>query len=136
MRELVEKILAPHVDIAPTGRVKRAEIEGSDVAIGGEAVTSLALVLHELATNAAKYGAFSNSNGSLHISWQVEQGELSLIWAERGGPTIAGPPAREGFGSVLARRSIIGQLGGQLLFDWKSEGLTVRLTAKAGRLVR
>jgi two-component system CheB/CheR fusion protein len=135
VRELVEKILAPHADLAKTDGEKRAEIEGPEVAIGGEAATSLAMVLHELATNAAKYGAFSTSNGRLYIFWRVNKRELALTWKERGGPTIDGPPEREGFGSLLARRSVNGQLGGELAFEWETEGLTVRLTAKVERLV-
>lgn len=134
LRELVETILAPHLDVDSTDRARRAEIDGPEVAISGEAVTSLALVLHELATNAAKYGAFSTADGRLHIQWQVEQGKLALTWTERGGPAIDGPPQREGFGSLLARRSISGQLDGNLVFDWEAEGLTVRLTAKGERL--
>ncbi len=134
LRELVETILAPHTDLALTEGVRRTEIDGPEVAIGGEAVTSLALVMHELATNAAKYGAFSTSNGRLHVSWQVKNGELALTWQERGGPTINGPPEREGFGSLLARRSIKGQLDGELAFDWEAEGVTVRMTARVERL--
>ena len=135
VRELVETILAPCTDLASTGRPKPAIIDGPDVAIGGEAVTSLALVLHELATNAAKYGAFSTPDGHLRISWQVNKNELAVTWEERGGPTIDAAPQRQGFESLLARRSVNGQLGGELEFDWEPEGLIVRLTTKLERLV-
>lgn len=131
---LVRAILAPHVDPTATDGDDRATIEGPEVPIGGEAVTNLALVLHELATNAAKYGAFSNPDGRVNISWTVKNGKLALSWRERGGPVVNGPPAREGFGSLLARRSVNGQLGGELEFDWQAEGLTVRLLASAERL--
>lgn len=130
---LVRTILAPHAGPA-TGAASRALIEGPEVAIGGKAVTGLALVLHELATNAAKYGAFSTAGGRVRISWTVTDGKLMLSWRERGGPVISGPPDREGFGSLLARRSVNGQLNGQLAFDWDAEGLTVRLSAEAERL--
>ena len=134
LRELVETILLPYTDLVPAGRPERAVIEGPDVVLGGEAVTSLALVLHELATNAAKYGAFSTLDGRIHVSWTITGSELAVTWQERGGPTIFGPPERQGFGSLLAQRSINGQLGGQLAFEWDREGLTVRLTAKLERL--
>ncbi len=131
---LIRAVLAPHVDAAAIDGDARAVIEGPKVPIGGEAVTSLALVLHELATNAAKYGAFSTPNGRLRISWAVKDGRLALLWEERGGPVIKGPPEREGFGSMLARRSINGQLHGDLAFSWEADGLTVRLSAATERL--
>ena len=134
LRELVETILSPYTDLASTGRPERAIINGPEIAISGEAVTSLALVLHELATNAAKYGAFSTPDGHLHIIWQVNNDELALTWEELGGPMIDGAPERQGFGSLLARRSVNGQLGGQLSFEWNPKGLKVRLTAKLERL--
>ena len=132
---LVRAILAPHVDPAVTNGAVRAVIEGPEVLIAGDAVTSLALVLHELATNAVKYGAFSKPQGRVNISWTVKRGKFALSWKERGGPAITGPPAREGFGSMLARRSMNGQLGGDLVFDWQAEGLSVRISAAAERLL-
>ena len=132
---LIQAVLAPHVDMTATGSDARATIEGPEVLIAGDAVTSLALVLHELATNAVKYGAFSTPNGQVHISWSVTKQRLRLQWQERGGPAVYSPPAREGFGSMLARRSIRGQLDGELTFDWQTEGLTVQFSAAAERLL-
>jgi two-component system CheB/CheR fusion protein len=109
-------------------------IEGPAVPISGEAATSFALVLHELATNAAKYGALSTAEGRIRISWTVAQGELALIWEEHGGPPIESAPEREGFGSQLARRSAGGNLGGTIAFNWNPEGLLVHLTASQARL--
>ena len=133
---LVRTILAPYAEPAATTSETdiRVMIEGPIVPIGGEAVTSLALFLHELATNAAKYGAFSKAGGSVHISWVVDQGKLSLSWQERGGPPIDSAPQREGFGSLLARRSVNGQLRGKLEFDWDPLGLAVNLSAALERL--
>ena len=131
---LIRAVLAPHVDTAVPKSHARAVIEGSDIPIGGDAVTSLALVLHELATNAVKYGAFSTPDGRVKISWLVKKGMLALEWEERGGPVIDGPPEREGFGSMLARRSVNGQLQGKLTFDWDPSGLTVRVSAAVERL--
>jgi two-component system CheB/CheR fusion protein len=132
---VIRAILAPHADVAaPNGDV-RVAIEGPEVAIGGEPVTSLALVLHELATNASKYGALSTPGGQVRVCWEVRNGRLELQWQERGGPLIDGPPEREGFGSVLARRSVTGQLNGELAFDWDRRGLTVHLSVATERLM-
>ena len=132
---LIRAVLAPHVDAAATDGEARAVIKGPDVPIGGEAVTSLALVLHELATNATKYGAFSMPSGRVHISWAVKNAKLALRWEERGGPVLDGPPEQEGFGSMLARRSMNGQLHGELAFNWNAAGLVVLLSAPMERLL-
>ncbi len=137
---LIRAVLAPHLNEAATdgeGRsgIARAVIEGPDIPVGGEAVTSLALVLHELATNAAKYGAFAKPGGRVHISWAVQNAKLALRWEERGGPVIAGPPGKEGFGSMLARRSVSAQLHGELVFNWDAAGLVVLLSVPMERLL-
>jgi two-component sensor histidine kinase len=132
--ELVRATLAPYLDAASPDDDPRTVIRGPEVAIGGEAVTALALILHELATNAAKYGAFSSPKGRVHVAWSVNKGKLALSWRETGGPPVKAAPKREGFGSRLAQRSA-GQLGGQLAFEWNAEGVIVRLSAAAERLV-
>ena len=131
---LVSAISSPYRSQAgPQDRFTQA---GPAVAIGGQAVTSLALVLHELATNATKYGALSLVDGHVAITWSVDAGRLSLVWAEKGGPKVAGVPRNQGFGSLLARRSIEGQLGGVLTYDWNPEGLLVSLSAPMERLLQ
>lgn len=130
--ELARKILAPYLDT--DADAARAQVEGAELATGGEAVTSLALVLHELATNAAKYGALSLPSGRVRVSWAVTGADLVLTWQESGGPMIKGPPTRQGFGSMLANRSVKGQLGGKLTFAWNEGGLLVRLTVPVERL--
>ena len=135
LETLIRAVLAPYVDTAVTADDACATIKGPEVAIAGDAATSLALVFHELATNAAKYGAFSTPGGRVHISWTVTKRKLSLKWQERGGPAVPGPPVREGFGSMLARRSVNGQLDGELTFDWQPEGLTVHFSAASERLL-
>jgi two-component system CheB/CheR fusion protein len=132
--KLIRAIIAPYADPDRAGDSQRAVIEGPAVPISGEAATSFALVLHELATNAAKYGALSTAEGRIRISWTVAQGELALIWEEHGGPPIESAPEREGFGSQLARRSAGGNLGGTIAFNWNPEGLLVHLTASQARL--
>ena len=132
---LIRAVLAPYADFTGTDGSDRAVIRGPEVSIGGDAVTSLALVFHELATNAAKYGALSTPSGRVQVSWTVTKKTLSVEWKERGGPAVHGPPAREGFGSLLARRSMAGQLNGQLAFDWEKDGLTVKLSAAMEQLL-
>lgn len=134
LAKLVLAIVAPYADPGRAEDGDRVVIEGPDVAIGGDAATSFALVLHELATNAAKYGALSIDDGHLRISWTVAQGHLDLIWEEHGGPTIDSAPGREGFGTLLARRSAGGNLEGTIAFNWRREGLLVHLSASKARL--
>ena len=134
LNELISTILASHIDMTQSAADARATIEGPDIEISGASITTIALVIHELATNAAKYGAFSNLAGRVDVSWFVEEGCLILSWRERGGPTIAGPPEQEGFGSKLVRTSVSGQLNGKLTFDWQPEGLAVRVSAALERL--
>jgi two-component sensor histidine kinase len=85
-------------------------------------------VLHELATNAAKYGALSHEAGVLRVDWAVGADDwLHLRWSERGGPSLDGAPARRGFGSKLVERVTRAQLHGTVAFDWGVEGLEVLL---------
>ena len=132
--ELVREVLSPYADPAGTGGMACTEIEGPEVPVGTEAATNVALVVHELATNAAKYGALSVPGGRVHISWVLVKGRLILTWEEKNGPVITDPPEREGFGSVLARRSVSGGLRGDLTFHWKPTGLVVLISAEMERL--
>ena len=134
LHALVQTILAPYVD---PERVKDHGffiITGPCLPIGGNAATSLALVMHELATNAAKYGALSSFGGYIHIDWSVKKDELLLTWKEHGGPSLDGQAKHEGFGSSLVRRLVTGQFGGQLSYDWKPKGLIIRLSVPVERL--
>lgn len=133
--ELLRTVLSPYTDPDNADEDSRAEFEGPDLPISGEAVTSLALVFHELATNATKYGAFSAPSGRLRVDWSLAEQRLALSWCERGGPALKGEPAHEGFGSLLVRRSITGQLDGEIAYQWKPEGLTVNFSAAAERLI-
>ena len=116
------------------GTAGRITIAGPEVAVGGHAVTSLALLLHELATNAAKYGALSTAAGRIAIVWTVEDDVLSLSWAERGGPPADGAANGEGFGTWLVDGTIKGQLQGQIARRWDAEGLTILMTMPLDRL--
>jgi len=105
-----------------------------DAPIGVKAATSLALILHELATNAAKYGALAAPEGRVAISGIRHDDRFALTWEERGGARVEGPPTRRGFGTVLAERGAITQLGGSIAHDWAPEGLILRLEVPLGRL--
>jgi two-component sensor histidine kinase len=101
--------------------------------VGRAAVTNMALVLHELATNAAKYGALSTPDGGIEIDCAVN-GMLQLTWKEYGGPPLTGPPNSEGFGGALVRQIVTSQFGGQFSEDWLGGGLTLRLSIPAEKL--
>ncbi|MBM6580099.1 PAS domain-containing protein [Microvirga sp. BT689] len=128
--KIVEAILAPHINQgAPSPMI----LEGPPVPIGPKAATILTLVLHELATNASKYGALSVPEGRLRVTW-ARGVMLTLTWQEEGGPAIQGAPSTEGFGSKLARRSVQDQLGGAISYDWRPEGLQVRIDLPLNQL--
>jgi two-component sensor histidine kinase len=128
--QLVEAVLAPYRQ----GDDNRIIVEGPGVRVGSNTTTSLALVLHELATNAAKYGCLSSSEGQLAIQWTTSGDSVDFLWAETGGPSIEATPSFEGFGSQLSQRSIAGQLGGTLTREWLHEGLRVHMTMPLDRL--
>lgn len=103
----------------------RVEIEGEDAVFDDQAATSVALLFHELATNAAKYGALSVPDGRVSLITERRGDRFILTWREMGGPSVLTPPVREGFGSSLAVLSVEGQLGGRLERVWGIEGLVV-----------
>jgi two-component sensor histidine kinase len=102
--------------------------------VGERTATTLAMVVHELATNSVKYGALSCAAGLLDISSHAEDEYLCLIWAETGGPPITEEPELQGFGSRLVARSVAGQLGGELNYDWQESGLVVTVRMRQDRL--
>lgn len=130
LEQLVEAVLAPYRQEDSS----RIFVEGPDIRVGANTTTSLALVLHELATNAAKYGCLSKPGGRLAIHWWAADGNVDFEWLETGGPSIEAPPSFQGFGSQLSQRSITGQLGGTLERDWRAEGLCVHMCLPLSRL--
>jgi len=125
LHALIHTIVAPYLDLH--GVEANVIVEGDDAAIDASATASLALLLHEFTTNAAKHGALSVPGGKVRIGCRCSEGQVELEWTERDGPAIAGAPQREGFGSVLAARIVEGQLNGTLRYDWRPEGLVVLL---------
>ena len=98
--------------------------------------TTLALVIHELSTNSAKYGSLSVASGTLDVSCNGHDDEVVIVWTERGGPSISAPATLDGFGSKLVHRSMAAQLGGTIAFDWSTEGLVATLRMSKDRIAR
>lgn len=128
--DLLSVLLAPYD--AGSAYNNRIRIAVERIGVGEETGTGLALIIHELATNSMKYGALSAPGGTLDISSVTANGEIALRWLESGGPTITERSEPEGFGSRLVRRSVTGQLGGSISYDWAPDGLivTLRMTQK------
>ncbi len=110
-------------ELAAPGDGTAIHVEGPEVMLPVDAAQHVSMVLHELATNAAKYGALSARGGAVSLTWQVEGATVVLDWKERGGPPVAVPPAHEGFGSFLIRSTIEQQLGGSVAMAWEPDGL-------------
>jgi PAS domain S-box-containing protein len=105
----------------------RASIEGPDVTLGPDKAQVMAMALHELATNAVKYGALSAAGDHIRIEWNRVDDGLVLRWIETGGPRVVAP-SRKGFGTRAMQRLITGQLNGTMNFDWRPAGLTCEIT--------
>ena len=115
------------------GRETRVQIDGPSVLLEPNAAQAIAVILHELATNAAKYGALSVPNGQVRIEWSHEQnGQLVLRWTEKGGPPVE-PPTRRGFGARVMENMVRGQFKGELKFDWHPEGLACEIVLPSVR---
>jgi two-component sensor histidine kinase len=123
--KLVRTILSPHKNGVTPAEQDQINIDGPSFWLGPRATNGFALILHELATNAAKYGALKNESGFARVYWRQENDRLNLTWEERGGPIIEAEPTSRGFGSMLAKSTVVGQLGGSLIYDWRAEGLSV-----------
>lgn len=103
----------------------RLDTEGPEVILSSRASIALTMVLHELNTNAMKYGAFANEHGRVRVDWRIEGEALTLTWRETGGPAVT-PPSREGFGTRLMS-ALAGDLGGEPAIDYPPEGAVFRL---------
>ncbi|UFZ03583.1 GAF domain-containing protein [Bradyrhizobium ontarionense] len=115
--ELVQAELAPL-------QGERVAVDGAAVKLAPSAALYLSMGLHELVTNAVKYGALSNDVGRVALGWTFADGRLKLSWQENGGPPVT-PPARNGFGSLLFERIIGAALKGQVTRDFAADGLKV-----------
>jgi PAS domain S-box-containing protein len=125
LRSLAEAELAAYQDCGG-----RALIGGRPMVVAPDRAQALAVVLHELATNAAKYGSLSVADGHVELDWsRVPGGGLVLSWSETGGPPVR-PPTRSGFGTRVMESMVRGQ-GGEIRFDWRAEGLACAITLPA-----
>jgi len=111
---------------------KRVESAGPDVALTPRQAITWGMIVHELATNAAKYGALSQNDGDVRISWRLASPEeLAFDWRETGSTPIAAP-ARKGFGTLFVERASANDLSGKAIFDYRSDGLHVAIRATLG----
>jgi two-component sensor histidine kinase len=129
--DLISVLLAPYDEKEASVRIR---VSVPKMKVGEASSTTLALVIHELATNSAKYGALSVASGTLDVSCNAHGDEVVVMWTERGGPPVVAPVAVQGFGSKLVHRSMAAQLGGTIAFDWADEGLVVTLRMGKDRL--
>jgi two-component sensor histidine kinase len=114
--------------LAPHGFDERFTTSGPDVRVSGRQAHALTLALHELATNAAKYGALSVDGGSIEVSWRDLGGAFDFVWREHGGPAVA-RPTRKGFGTLLISRNLATAFAGEAKIDFWPAGLVFRLRA-------
>ena len=121
IRKLIDEELAPY----STG--DQIALRGPEVQLEPTTAQTVALALHELVTNSAKYGALSTLSGRLSVRWEDQAGVLKITWVETGGPPVETPVSR-GFGTRSVIASIESQLGGQAQFDWRPEGLVCCLS--------
>ncbi len=128
---ILRSAVSPH---DPDGRIA---LLGPPVLVGPKASLSLALVGHELATNAVKYGALSAPGGEVSARWDLDEADgeriLSLVWSESGGPIVA-PPRQKGFGTRLIEMGLPGSSGGSVTIDYEPSGLRCRLNARLSEL--
>ena len=132
LHDLVDTALHPFEVVA--GHAERFTILGDNVHLSPKRTLSLAIALHELATNAVKYGAFSNDAGKIEIAWEVlpdpSGDRLVLRWRERDGPPVT-PPARKGFGSWVIERGLAHELSGKVTLDYPIGGLACTIDIPA-----
>jgi two-component sensor histidine kinase len=130
--DLLSVLLSPYDDQgAFAGRVRVAVPR---MGIGEGAASTIAMVVHELATNSVKHGALSVPEGVLNLSGTADDDTVILTWAEDGGPPVDGTPKMRGFGSEMTARSMARQFGGTLAYDWQPSGLVVIMQMRKDRL--
>ncbi|HRO13860.1 MAG TPA: PAS domain S-box protein [Paracoccus sp. (in: a-proteobacteria)] len=113
---------------------ERLIVQGDDVSLSGRGITPLALVLHELMTNAAKYGALGTPGGTITVTSRQQGDRLTIRWSERTSRSPALAPGHEGFGGQLIRMTVEGELDGSITREWAAEGLNITLDLRRARL--
>jgi PAS domain S-box-containing protein len=122
-----------HEELAPyrSSDNHKVQVAGTSVFLPPDKAQTLALAVHELATNSVKYGALSSAAGLLEVGWESEQDVLKLRWRETGGPAVQ-PPTVQGFGTKILNSTIKHQVGGDVVFDWRPTGLCCTITLPRG----
>jgi two-component sensor histidine kinase len=135
LRDVVQDAMEPFV--VAGGRAGRIVINGENIRFPPKAALALGIAFNELATNAVKYGAFSNEVGSILIGWKLEQtsegNRLMLEWHEKDGPPVT-PPSRKGFGSQVLERGLAHELGGAVHLAYLPGGLVCTFNIPAPRV--
>lgn len=121
LTQIVKQEIAPY----SAGADNRARISGPQVLLEPDLAQAVAMVIHELATNAAKYGALSSSRGRVDVTWSDADRKLQLVWAETNGPRVE-PQSRTGFGSKIIEQMAT-ERKGTIAFDWRPEGVVCRM---------
>ena len=136
LHDLVREALSPFS--VTEGRAERFTIEGDNVRLSPKATLALGIAVNELATNAVKYGAFSNEAGTISITWTLDEKPdgrwLRLQWREKGGPPVA-PPTRKGFGSRVIEQGLAHELEGKVVLDYSAAGVVCTIDVPAPQAV-
>jgi PAS domain S-box-containing protein len=130
LHALIKAILAPYEE--SIAAEQRITLGGDDVQLSASSTTSFALLVHEFATNAAKYGALSNERGTIAIESRRAGDRLVVDWLEQDGPPVSPPTSVEGFGSYLAKATVK-TLDGEITYDWDPAGVALRLDVALSR---
>jgi PAS domain S-box-containing protein len=128
VEDLVRAQLAHFADLVGT----RIIVRGPKLRLNAAAAQAVGLALHELATNAGKYGALSTDSGRVDVRWRAEGAYFTMRWTERGGPPVS-PPQRQGFGSIVMTSMAERTVGGKVHLAYAPAGLTWRLTCRAAK---
>jgi two-component sensor histidine kinase len=126
IKDVIERAVTPHHEPGDN----RFHLDGPMIALPSKAVVALSLVLHELATNAVKYGALSTLTGHVELTWHQADGRVHLGWIEKGGPPVS-KPEREGFGTKVVSRAFAAEFEAKETFDYLPDGLHFGLVFKA-----
>ena len=124
LRELIMATLRPHN--APNG--ERFSLSGPDMRVQPKCAVALSMAIHELSTNAIKYGALSADGGRVAIDWNVAGERFGMRWQEEGGPPVSAP-TRKGFGSIMIERVLAEQLGGGVVIRYDAGGIVCIIDA-------
>ena len=130
--DLLAIVLAPYDDMgAFSGRIRVAVPR---MGVGEQTSTTLAMIIHELATNSVKHGCLSADAGMLDLSSRSDNENLVIVWSESGGPAVGGGPSRLGFGTKYIAQTIARQFRGTIEYDWQHTGLVATLRMPSDRL--